>query len=513
MVGRPKVPATLACWSVVFGVLLLTALARGGALWTQPLAEASDYAVNALYIRQAQAFAQTTGNYSRFHFHHPGPFFFYLYGAGETLLGRGLPAPLNAHLWTMTLWQCAALALAIAVASSREPGPVFPALATGAALLSFPSWETWHTLWPPFQFLGTFLLALVTAAWVGAGATYWLPVFTLAACICLHAHVGQMLFMPWLFALAARGLRGRPLPRRELASSALILALFSFPAAWDALHGFPNGRAILAQLRASSTTNPWDRVVRYQLEFSGRAYQWWKEPEGTPAAYLQEHPLAVAWSWGLAWLAIPLALRRREPGDEPWRNLAGVALGALALSWLWALGMPGGLHPFNSFFLYAIQYLPVLLWCRLLARAGLRLRLAALVLLSAAALVSVGREPPVDPDVQFDCFPYLSSPGWQRWLEVRALQGTEVYLDFPGELWPQAAALALGLERAGVRTWVAANWRFMFGARHDVSERHSAVPLQSWRLLKVDRFQVFPGGVTVPLANRGGAPYLAVKLY
>jgi hypothetical protein len=83
-----------------FGTVVTLLFARWGYYFESPVHEHGDLALNAIQIDRAKDFAELHGNYSRFRFHHPGPAFFYVYAAAETLLCDWLRLPLtpfNAH--------------------------------------------------------------------------------------------------------------------------------------------------------------------------------------------------------------------------------------------------------------------------------------------------------------------------------------------------------------------------------------------------------------------------------
>ena len=70
-------------------------------LFKIPLYQEGDIAANALLILRAKKLELLHGNYSRFGFYHPGPFFYYVYALGEIILFDYLhlvPEPLNAHI-------------------------------------------------------------------------------------------------------------------------------------------------------------------------------------------------------------------------------------------------------------------------------------------------------------------------------------------------------------------------------------------------------------------------------
>ena len=71
-------------------------LALNAQLFRNPIIEITDFAANSLLVQQARHFSLLTGHYSRWHFHHPGPAFLYLFALGELIFHDILhvaPAP------------------------------------------------------------------------------------------------------------------------------------------------------------------------------------------------------------------------------------------------------------------------------------------------------------------------------------------------------------------------------------------------------------------------------------
>jgi len=173
-------------------------------LFTVPLVERGDLAVNALQVQNALHFRELLGNYSRWDFHHPGPFFFYLFAAGEAVFFRFLhivPAPLNGEYLAEMIFSTSSLFLAIHLASIHVRERLFQPLAVlfsvivievvntaipGAALAS---------LWPPYMAAFCFLLMMVCCASVAAGPWKDLPILAFSAMVMVHSHVAQMLFV------------------------------------------------------------------------------------------------------------------------------------------------------------------------------------------------------------------------------------------------------------------------------------------------------------------------------
>src|SRR5438270_2158101 len=77
-------------WAVPFAVLFAVLCVRNRFLFTTRLYEQGDAGANSILIEQAKHFTLLTGNYSREHFHHPGPAYLYVQAAGEYLFQGAL---------------------------------------------------------------------------------------------------------------------------------------------------------------------------------------------------------------------------------------------------------------------------------------------------------------------------------------------------------------------------------------------------------------------------------------
>jgi hypothetical protein len=78
-VGRRRRWWVMAAPAVALFVLLCV---RNRFIFTTRLYEAADMGANSILIEQARHFTLLVGNYSRDHFHHPGPAYLYVQAAG-----------------------------------------------------------------------------------------------------------------------------------------------------------------------------------------------------------------------------------------------------------------------------------------------------------------------------------------------------------------------------------------------------------------------------------------------
>ncbi|HWA88130.1 MAG TPA: hypothetical protein VG710_18015, partial [Opitutus sp.] len=229
--------ATLLIWlgiAVGFGVL------RQKIYFQTPMLEYADAAVNALQIENAKHGRELYGNYSRFHIHHPGPVFFYLYAGGEILFHDWLhlaPAPGNAHLFTGLLVQALFFALALTTLARSLPRMFLPLILLAAAFYFRSVDGAFTSIWPPHVLLMPFLCFLAASVSFATGRASILPLVVLCGGLLVHGHVAQPLFVGGLGAIALVLHVGQA--QGSLRWSAWRAALLSArrPAIWSAALG------------------------------------------------------------------------------------------------------------------------------------------------------------------------------------------------------------------------------------------------------------------------------------
>jgi hypothetical protein len=471
--------------------LALQLLLHADFYFTRAVQDGGDFAANALQIRNAKTFQEIHGNYSRWNFNHPGPAFFYVYAWGELLFHDWLrvsPAPHNAHALALLLFQCGLFALSIALARRLVRHTAFAPLALALGLIHFGlTGHAFVSLWPPHQFLMAFVLMLVSAAAVVAGDRRALPFLVLACCLCVHAHVAQPLFVIPIFAGALavavwrQGARAALFDRSAVISLGLIAA-FVWPLVIDALGAESNLELILDHLRRHrgggySTS----ASLSYLLLF----FTYWgfhDVPSGTPpGTFLIRHAgWFLGWAAVLAAAASPFGRQTLEPPGNPsraFRRALWAVFGACLLITLqWGRMIDGEMWAFNAFFNYGILFLPALLVAeRTARRIPLALqRHAWWAVVPAAAGVFVLSNP-VLSDIRLP--PIDARAVVAAALPEPVPEGGVVAIQFAHGQWPQAVALALQLERAGINWCVDDEWAVMFGRKRTLRSVGRGQPL------------------------------------
>ena len=443
--------------------------------------ETGDFAANALQILDARNFRDIYGNYSRWGFNHPGPFFFYCYSLGERLFFDVLHlvnSPHQAHVLTGILVQSLLIALTIALVTGATRRPLSaPILALAASVVLLHAGSAISSIWPPHVLLGPTILLIVTCALLAIGRSWAMPLATAMTCILCHGHVAQPLMTAPLLVVAillyARARMADGISLREcireatypsLTSLAIIL-IFLVPLMVD-LFRCPDCNLM--------------RIVGY-MQHAGEATPSWRKALNSVASYFvfdhaPEHisdmrhvslyspRIVITLTLVAASLVIPRFVRRQLPADPAVpvvRSIATFASLALLLTCLWAKRITGPLYEFNSYFTYGLVFILVgnllvaisLLWRQPGERATW-VGWAAVVFVTAF----MPRLPVFsEPYVLLDPTP----------IRDRHPSGNLLVLNqVRGEDWPTMAALAAWLNRSGDDFVVPRGWSHVFGWTH-----------------------------------------------
>ena len=491
-VRRPLLPLAAA---IFFGLVVALGAAGFDLYFKTDLLEVGDVAVNALQVDNAKHFSELYGNYSRFEFNHPGPAFFYVYAAGEGLfydLLHVVPSPGNAQLLASMCLQCAFFAAALAVFLSWLPWRALPPLALLAAALYFGSLpDAFISIWPPHVLLMPFLCFLVAGVSVAAGEARHLPLLVVAGGFLFHGHVAQPLFVGALGALAvgacAWRLRARQPSWRAVAAarrgtlvvSAGLAGLFLLPLLLDVL--LRGRRSNVATILGRFYANTGDSKTPLQslLYFCSFATSARNQEDifTTPGPQIGEffaaHLPAVA-AWAAVFFLPPLLawlLRRRLPAEERRFFLFGYLFLAatVGLCVVWGMAQAGPMVQFNGHFYYSVYYFALLLALGLAARGLGRVTppAAVVAVCAVAAVVFTWSLRPVrltDDEITGRAI---------RQGVATALRedpdGAPKLLVFEHFHWPQVAAVALELQRRGLKFYLAPWWSFMFGRQHELT--------------------------------------------
>jgi hypothetical protein len=408
-------------------LLLVTGLAERE---DPDLPPTGDYAVLELYTRLAVHGRQFLGPYSRFHFQHPGPAYFYAAVPFYRLLGetfRGITL-------TAFLVNVLSIVLLLGLAGRAGPGPL---LAAALALAAFvhnrgPDWL--YSVWNPAVVVLPFGVALFAAAAFIVGESWALVPAVVAASFTAQTHLGTLPVLLATFGLLAlsrvppvRRLWGLPevAPARSLRLATAVAAiaaaaLWALPLVEQLSKGGGNLSAIVRFTRTSaaeghSLPDALAAVVRNAFGFV----------VGSGA-----HAGLAAGAIVLAVAVAFLAARVRHPFSA--------ALGAIALVGL-AAAVVASLRVAGPIFGYLVRWMAMLAVAGLTAIGG---ALAARATMSdglrraaqAAAVVALGGLAAMNAMAVWPARPQPPKP---RWESVAA-----------GQL---ASEIATGLARARVQ--------------------------------------------------------------
>jgi hypothetical protein len=478
-------------WLLTLGFTLSLVFAVRPVVFGPPLLEIGDPAVNALQIDRAKTGQELYGNYSRFHFHHPGPAFFYIYAAGEWLFYDALriaPSPNQAHTLAGIALQSTFCAFALALIAQRlRARRALPVLAAVAAAYFGLSGTAFTSLWPPYVLAMPFLCFLAAATSAASGHPRHFLVAIAAGGFLVHGHVAQPLFVGALSALTlgvigwrvARGGNSglRHLQLRWRIAAGSVLVVFLLPLLIDFLrYGLTGNTATIVRRFIVNTEDAKSllQAVLYLLSFATSTHQ--QEQLLREVGPETGRFFAAHWAWLTGWavvLAGGLTLFRylwpKLSGDE--RRFACTAvvfwMATLALCIGWGLAQAGPMHHYNGAFFTSVFAWPLLLIAaagvRALPPAVSRFGSAAGVVAAAASLVFQYALGSLNPDVQG--LPI-------RRAVTGALAHTESrrpkILIFDEPQWPVAASVALILQREGFDWYISERWAFMFKHEHDL---------------------------------------------
>ena len=262
--------------SLAFFVLLV---ARNAERLRHPIREAADFAANSMLIDRAEHLDQLTGNYSRVHFHHPGPAFFYVGALGQGIFHQLLhvvPADFNGQLigfFALNAWLAGLVVTVLLRHVPSTPGCV-------AAVAVVLIWLGQHVAigvpWPPYLYVLPFLLLAVAGPSVVVGELRSLPAYTIAAGFLVHGHASFLMFVGVSTVIVGLGLwwfnRGRlhdlfAAARRPLVTSGAIAFVFLLPMVLDLILHWPGQWVLYWRYSRQASSHSMGGVLDYTGHF------------------------------------------------------------------------------------------------------------------------------------------------------------------------------------------------------------------------------------------------------
>lgn len=138
-----------------------------------------------------------TGHYSRFGFHHPGPFFFYINYFFEKLF-------ISTHLSRYSIWAISTLSLnifffmltAIFIKKIFKKGSVlFSIIALLPSLVFFLNEDIRHLMWMPYRLVFPFMAFTASTILILQRKFQYIPTSMFLGCILIHGYVLMPLFV------------------------------------------------------------------------------------------------------------------------------------------------------------------------------------------------------------------------------------------------------------------------------------------------------------------------------
>jgi hypothetical protein len=461
--GRIRVWWVVAAAAATLAVLLCV---RNRFLFSTRLYEDADMGANSILVEQARHFTLLVGNYSRDHFHHPGPAYMYVKAAGESLFWVWLhvvPTAWNGQLLAIYALNSLFVALVAGVGygwtrSLRGAAACFAAVlalvAVHPAVLS--------SDWMPYLYVLPYVTFLVAAASVAAGRGRDAWVMALAGWFLIHGHACFLLFVP-LISCAVLAAVLWP-HRHRLGASVrsffatqrivwvpvgVISALFVLPILADLVLHWPGQFGKYVAFASSNRSGGHSLVQAVPAAL----WYWWPH-RGAWALAIAGYAVAVAVT---TWLA-PASLRRFLAA-----LLAVNALSSLAFLYYAMTGMDELSRHYEGYFYWSAPVITLLVIALGLVEAIPRrlgaVTAAAAVVLALAALAvvpgtrtSTNLSDPVVPNSGQDTDSAL--PGAVSAVAARS-GGHMIVLRFDHQFWGDVTGFLVQAERTGVRACVA----------------------------------------------------------
>ncbi len=455
-------------WVVVAATAALALLlcVRNRFLFSTRLYEDADMGANSILVEQARHFTLLVGNYSRDHFHHPGPAYMYVMAAGESLFWAWLhvvPTAWNGQLLAVYALTSLFVGLVAGVGfgwtrSLRGAAACFAAvLALAAAHPAVLSSD-----WMPYLYVLAYITFLVAAASVAAGRGQDAWVLALTGWFLIHGHASFLFFVPVICCAAlasvlwphrhSLGASVRSFfatQRRVWVPVVIISAVFALPIVADLVLHWPGqfGKYLAFSSSSKSGGNGVAQAVRAAL------WYWWPHRDAW-ALPVAGYAVAVA---VIRWLA-PSSLRRFLVA-----LLAVNALSSLAFLYYAVTGIDDLSRHYEGYFYWSAPVITLLVIALGVVEAmplplGAATAAGAVVLLLAALAIapdtrtSTNSSDPAVPTSGQDTDPAL--PGAVSTLAARS-DGRMIVLRLDPQFWGDATGFLVQAERTGVRACVA----------------------------------------------------------
>lgn len=482
-------PARIRPWWVVaatMALLLVVLCVRNRFLFTTRLYEDADMGANSILIEQARHFTLLVGNYSRDHFHHPGPAYMYVQAAGESLFWAWLhvvPTAWNGQLLAAYALNVMFMALVVGVVYGWSRS-LRGAAACFAAVVAF-AWmhpAMLSTDWMPYLYVPAYIAFIVAAASVAAGRARHAWIMALSGWFLIHGHACFLFLVP---VISCAVLAAVVWPRRHRIGAS-VRSLFA------------TQRRVWVPVAVISALFALPIIVNLVLHWPGQfgdylTYSSSKRAGGHSIAQAVQDALWYWWPYRNAW-AIPVAgylaaaavTRWLAPAPLRrflWTLLAVNAVSSLAFLYYATTGIDVISEHYVGYFYWSAPAVTLLVIVvglieAMPSRPGAAAAAAAAVLALAALAVvpetqtSTNSSDPAVPSSGQNTDPAL--PGAVSALAARA-DGRMILLRFDQRSWPDVTGFLVQGERTGVRACVVNPvWTFMMTSQFICTSREIA---------------------------------------
>jgi hypothetical protein len=460
------------------GVLLALLCVRNRFLFSTRLYEDADMGANSILVEQARHFTLLVGNYSRDHFHHPGPAYMYVKAAGESGFWAWLhvvPTPWNGQLLAIYALNAllAGLVAGVGYGWTRSLRGAAACLAAVLALAAVHP-AVLSSDWMPYLYVPAYVTFLVAAASVAAGHARDAWIMALAGWFCIHGHACFLLFVPVIScAVLAAVLWPHRRPedlrasvrsffaaqRRVWVPVAVISAVFALPIVVDLVLHWPGqfGKYLSFASSSKSGGHGLGQAARNAL------WYWW--PHGGALAGAAVAVAAYAAAAAVTrWIAPP-PLRRFLAA-----LLAVNAVSSLAYLYYAMTGIDGVSRYYEGYFYWSAPVITLLVLAVGVVEAlprplGMVAAACAAVLVVATLAVAPGtRTSTASSDPAVPASGQDTDAALPRAVSALAARsgGRVIVLRFDHQFWGDVTGFLVQAERTGVRA-CAANpvWTFI----------------------------------------------------
>jgi len=496
--GQPPAPATptpVVSWRYGIALALLFCAPGIVALALELVSGADrspptgDQAVLELGVRAALDFEQWLGPYSRHHWHHPGPLYFYSL-APAYLLGGQTASALHVGASILNLFLLLAILRAAAPLFDTGASRVGAAAVLALWLVHFAAIFSpvgWNAIWTPVLMLMPYGLLLVCSVHLASGKlSYLIP------CLVLHAFLAQthVALVPVASVALLAGVGGylfmrRGAPdvvgdgRRHELVAAGLMALLWLPVVVDQLwmtHNLGQVIAFFVTAREGLSLGVVADVMARAMATPLWVVLGLGYPESGPG------PLVLLVVQGLLLVGLTVAALRRV--DRTGRILLVTVLGQWVAAAITVRGIDDPeLHyltywlgmlscwTWATIFRGASEWLRGFEWASMTGSRGVR---AACVLFAVVAGVQQVRELPTErawvevgkPAQQATVSEFASVLAAER----QAGRGAPLRVG-DNDAWVAASGLMLLADRSGAAQSIDSEWAFMYGDRFVVDDR------------------------------------------